>query len=287
MTIFSLNQLLSLAEPLLVGLTLFGLYRVRENRRFPAFTGYLVLRLISTAVLNALLYAHGWLGIERHAAYAAYYYCYFASYLAGACLIFLVMRELFQQLMSPLPGLHRLGTAAFRWIGIISLVFAAASLVFPFSGNRSLFVSLPSEVMRCVSLLELCLLALLAFSVRTLGLPLRSRVFGIGFGFGLFACMDFVSSAIAFRHPSLSSTANLIAQAGMTVGLLLWAAYFLLPEPERRVVTMPATSTLLKWNEVAVALGHPAAQVALVQSTDFFLEDVEKVVDRIFARNSI
>jgi hypothetical protein len=49
-----------------------------------------------------------------------------------------------------------------------------------------------------------------------------------------------------------------------------------------------ANSQLLRWNEIALALGHSGGQVVLTPATKpFFLEEVEKTVDRVMSRNSI
>jgi hypothetical protein len=49
---------------------------------------------------------------------------------------------------------------------------------------------------------------------------------------------------------------------------------------------MPANSTIYRWNEIASALGHTGTQVAVQQpSNGFFLTDVERVVEKVLARN--
>ena len=284
---FSAYEIFCVLEPVLIAATLFAFVKGRDKKEFPTFAAYLVWRISSILALNVLLYEHNIFHIDRHHAYAAYYYAYIVSYLAGAGMIFFVIRQMFGIIMAPLPGLKRLGLIAFKWVAISSVVLALASVVFPMGSGKSLFVSIPIDLMRCVSLLQLSLLAFLAVSVQTLGLSYRSRAFGISMGFGLLACMDFLATALAFQHPNLSSTINLVAQAGTDIALLLWTIYFALPEPARQPITLPVSSPLLKWNEIAMALGHPPPQVALSQSSEFFLDDVEKVVDRILARNSM
>jgi hypothetical protein len=62
--------------------------------------------------------------------------------------------------------------------------------------------------------------------------------------------------------------------------------YSVIPEPARRPVLMPASSTIHRWNEIASALGHTGTQVAAQQpATSFFLSDVERVVEKVLARN--
>jgi hypothetical protein len=62
--------------------------------------------------------------------------------------------------------------------------------------------------------------------------------------------------------------------------------YWILPEPARKPVLVPASSTIYRWNEIASALGHTGTQVAVQQpANSFFLSDVERVVEKVLARN--
>jgi hypothetical protein len=48
---------------------------------------------------------------------------------------------------------------------------------------------------------------------------------------------------------------------------------------------LPVNSTILRWNEIASALGHTGTQVAVQPAGGFFLTDVEKAVETALARN--
>ncbi len=68
--------------------------------------------------------------------------------------------------------------------------------------------------------------------------------------------------------------------------LAIWMTYCILPEPVRKPVLMPASSTIYRWNEIASALGHTGTRVAVQQpANSFFLSDVERVVEKVLARN--
>jgi hypothetical protein len=68
--------------------------------------------------------------------------------------------------------------------------------------------------------------------------------------------------------------------------LAIWMIYCILPEPVRRPILMPASSTIYRWNEIASALGHTGTRVAVQQpANSFFLSDVERVVEKVLARN--
>jgi hypothetical protein len=48
---------------------------------------------------------------------------------------------------------------------------------------------------------------------------------------------------------------------------------------------MPANSTILRWNEIASALGHTGTQVSVQPAEGFVLTDVERVVEGVLRRN--
>ena len=51
-------------------------------------------------------------------------------------------------------------------------------------------------------------------------------------------------------------------------------------------IVVAANSTIYRWNEIASALGHKGANVAVPQpANSFFLTDVEKVVEKVLTRN--
>jgi hypothetical protein len=71
--------------------------------------------------------------------------------------------------------------------------------------------------------------------------------------------------------------------------LSVWSGYFLQQEPARRAAILDPSSPLARWNEIATTLGSsaPRVPVVAVPASDFFLQDVEKVVDRILIKNSL
>jgi len=143
--------------------------------------------------------------------------------------------------------------------------------------------------MRCVTIMELCLVAFLALTIHALGRSFRSRLFGIGMGFGLQAAMDLVGSALIVRFPGTSSPVNLVLQIATPLVLLVWTAYFVLPEPasERSMIVLPPSSVMARWNALAKGIGQTPEAAVATPTTGFFLQDIEGVVDRVLAKNPV
>lgn len=280
------------AEPFLMALALFALWRSKEyKQRFRALFVYFALRAAALLALTGVLHSHAWLHIPRKTAYLWYFLTYWSAYLVGAIVIFCVMQELFRNAMEPLPGLKRLGSIVFRWVACASLVAAFAALLAPNVSGYRLAVIACNEVMRCASIFILCLLFFLMFTANKLGLSYRSRIFGVCFGFGVLAAGDLVESALLvnYVHGSMmSSTLSIIDTLANVASTAIWVTFFLVKEPARQPVLLPATSSLSRWNEIATALGHGRNRIVVpAPAHDFFLQDVEKVVDRILTKNSL
>ncbi len=279
------------AEPLLMVVTMMALLRSREQRRFPALFAYVSLRLGSSVVLHLLLQVHRVITISEKAAYAWYFYTYWLTYVAGAVVVFLVIQEMFQSSMDPFPGLKWLGTISFRWVACISFVAAAAALLTPGSKGDKFLLAMVAQVMRCESIFILSLLLFLMLAAGKLGLSYRSRVFGISFGFGIMAAGDLVVSAtfLHFGHNMMTSTISVVTTSASILTLGVWSGYFMQREPARQAAVLDPSSPLARWNEIATTLGHSEPRVPVVPApaSNFFLQDVEKVVDRILIKNSL
>jgi hypothetical protein len=288
MSLHAAREMLSISEPCLLAATLYAFARGKGYRGFPAFGAYLVCRLGLCALLLGLLYSVRFSLVEKHLAYGVYYYVYWIGYLVGAGIALLLIQEIFRHLMQPLPGLGRYGLMAFRWVTLTSVMIALALAIYPSGQNRHPLVAATSGAMRCMSVLEICLLAFVLVSMQTLRLSPRSRQFGIALGLGLIAAADLFGSAFAFGQSSLASIAGLGTQVLVTLVCVLWTGYFLQTPVEDERVAASTAPWLQRWNEIADALSQSTPpQVALTSPDRFFLKDVERVVDRILEKNSI
>ena len=281
-------NVLEVAEPVLIALALLFFVKSGRSKQFPMMTSYLGLRAASAAILEVILNLHRFTPISETLQYSLYFYTYWTSYTVTAITIFFVIREIFCHVTEPVPGIRRFGLLAFNWVAVISGIISISAAL-PLKGLGAGLMAIGFQVMRCVSILELCLLAFLALFIHSLGRSFRSLAFGISLGFGLQAGMELITSLVATRSPHLDSNMNIVLQVAITLVLGAWIGYFLTPEPqaEREAITLPVSSPLIRWNEIATALGHSTPHVVVGQSSATFLQDVEQVVDKILTKNSI
>lgn len=285
-----LLHLLVNVEPWLDLIAFLAIFKGGLSKRFPAMTFFLGFRCLTNAGLYFILNENHFFTVSASTQTLTYIYGYWGCYLLGAVAIFFALQETFTAVMQPVPGLQRLGLMVFRWVSIASAIVLIGMSTSTNKYPNTIFASyLGVQMMRCISILEVCLLAYLALSVHSLGRSFRGRVFGIGLGFGLEAIGGMISSVMLSKPGTIWSAGNLVLETASILTLLTWSAYFLLPEPkeESEPITLPVTSPLLRWNEIANALGQRPAHVALgTASSAFFLQDVENVVEKVLTKSS-
>jgi hypothetical protein len=255
------------------------------HHRFPATASYLVLHAVSDVALLVVLRleATPW-GESRHLG-MVYFFGYFAMYLASAALLFFISIEIFRSALAAFPGISKLAIVIFRWAAVVSVIVSLTSISYSHKGIHIL-ADVSYGLMRSVSVLELCLLAFLCLSMNALRLTVRDLSFGIALGFGLMCSGDFIVSSLSAHIKSLVDPLQFVAEGVILATLAVWAVYCLLPEPAPKPVLMAANSTIYRWNEIASALGHTGTKVAVAQpANSFFLTDVERVVEKVLARN--
>ena len=267
-------------EVLFLSAALYCVYRAEKSRIYPEFWQFLIFCIATQSIQLVDATLNGLRMISGVHAYYVYFYVYWVSYGVGAVLMLRVLHEMFRHAVRSIPGVQKLGEPIFFWAITISVILAFASGVTPHTSGMSLLLASAQVLMRSQSVLALCMVAFLAFASQTLGVPFRSRIFGVTFGFALMAMNDLVATAFAWRFPSLAASGNVIHEGVYLGAIGIWAGYFLQAEPERRLVTMPVTSPLMRWNDIAQTLGNPAGQIA-VSYPPTFMTDVFDLVENV------
>ena len=262
-------------------------WRKGLHRRFPAMGIYLGLRAISAPLLLLVLSKESqpW-GRDFHLG-QVYFFGFFATYLASTLLLFFICIEVFRSALAAFPGIAKLAIVIFRWAALVSMIVSLSSISYAHKGI-SILADVSYGLMRSTSVLELCLLAFLCLSMNALRLTVRDLSFGIALGFGVMSSADFIIASWISRvaSPSLIDPLQFVYESLILGTLAIWMVYSILPEPPLKPVLMPASSTIYRWNEIASALGHTGTQVAVQQpANSFFLSDVERMVEKVLARN--
>jgi hypothetical protein len=250
-------------EPVLCAMLIFFLVRSKVVRQFFSLVLFLSVKLACSVICIPLLdFASK--GIERHVAYAAFFYVYWISYAFEAILSLVMIYSIFKLAMAPLQGLQTLGMLIFRWVAAISVAVAIGVALTPHLTGIKFLVTMVTQLQQTSSILTLCLLLFVCFAIRPMGLSFRSRIFGVSLGLGLLATISLVDSAWISHSPNMNSSALSVMNAvAVVLALLTWSAYFAFPEPKRRIIVLPTTSPFLRWNQISMALGDDPGYVAV------------------------
>ncbi len=254
---------LAYVEPIGTALALLYIFRAREHKTYHGLTFLLSVRFVSNLVCIGLIQLCHSRIFPRTVTYPFYFYTYWGSFAVEACLAFYMVLNIFRVAMAPLEGLRKLGMLIFQWAAAISVILATVLSISPFKSTATLLSHFLTAFQQVSSVITLCLLLFVCFAIRPLGLNLRSRVFGVALGLGLTSTASLAQAAWFSPKGSLYTTANLIAAIGGAMSLLVWSAYFALPEPKRRIIVLPTTSPFLRWNQISEVLGDNPGYVAI------------------------
>jgi hypothetical protein len=175
-----------------------------------------------------------------------------------------VICSMYRLAMAPLKGLHSLGMLVFKWVATISTLVALGSAFAPHMTTVNYLIGFVSQMQRTQSILILCLLLFVCFAIRPMGLSYRSRIFGVSLGLGVMATTDMIQSAwIHGASSTMYGIFSVVGNAAVCLTLATWTVYFILPEPQRRLITLPTTSPFLRWNQISEILGDSPGHVAI------------------------
>ena len=262
MTAHGVVNFISYLDPLCCALVLISLLRSGSARKFASLTALLAVRLTAgVTCLSLLALSHQF--VERHLAYRLYFYVYWASYAAEAVLSLIVIYGIFKLAMAPLKGLATLGILVFRWAAAISVALAIGMAIAPHVSGLNFLVATVTQLQQTTSILTLCLLLFVCFAIRPMGLTYQSRIFGVSLGLGMMATVNLVDAAWLSHNSNMYSTVNIVGGLSGCIALFMWAAYFTLPEPKRRMIILPTTSPFLRWNQISMVLGDDPGYVAI------------------------
>jgi hypothetical protein len=277
------SALIWVTAPILQLLCLYFLYRRKLLGQFRWLAWFFVFVTVKAGVL-----------------FVCYHYAkqgswtYYAAYWTGTALqdIFMlpVLYEIFCAAFKPFAGLQDLAKVLFKWAA--ACIFFVGFVVFvtmPASqpSKVNLLIVGVNDFERIVRVMECGLLMFLFIGSQHLGVAKSNRVFGFALGFGVDAFFQLVLySALASSHISKMPRLAQLLPVVYYVSLLIWVGYLIQPERQRERVHIPLDSPLLRWNEVALALGH-STKVAINGAPEPFMPTVERMVEQVMQKEML
>jgi hypothetical protein len=262
LTTESLTMALAYADPLLCLAALASLIRTNAAKQFRFLAALLATRMVASGVEFFLLKYSVHL-VGGHLGYVIYFYVYWSAFAIESILMLAVICSMYRLAMAPLKGLQNLGMLIFSWVAGISVLLALGLSAAPHITTTRYIINFVSQMQRTQSILLLCLLLFVCFAIRPMGLSHSSRIFGVSLGLGIMAAADLVQSAWITQVVGMYVRINVVHDSAVCFTLLTWAVYFAIPEPKRRIITLPTTSPFLRWNQISEVLGDNPGHVAI------------------------
>lgn len=257
------------------------LYRRKLHKEYYFFFCYLLFEGITGAIvepLSIVLYKN-----------VTYFYVFWVQTALGDIFAFAVFYELFCAAFKPFAGLRDMAQVVFRWAALALLlvgvvVFCSSALP---SFQRVTLIVVNME--RAICVMQCGMLLFLLMGSSYLGLSKKNIVFGVSLGFGLTAVVNLLfltlTTVFGYYHLLVYRVFDLSSAVVGTTVIAMWTWYIANPEPARETINVPVTSPLLRWNEVAMALGHSGGRVAFVEQSDSFMPNVERMVEEVMKRD--
>jgi hypothetical protein len=272
--------------PILHLLCVYLIYRRKLLPQFKFFASLLAFQAVKSVFLFFLFRRSAqdpWL----------YYYGYWVTTAMADMATIPVLYEIFCAAFKPFAGLQDLVKVVFKWAAAATLmigllVFLSSPTTTPGHGSGYWIASSIHDFGRIVRVMQCALLMFLFMGSQHLGVNWRNRVFGFALGLGVVAfCQLLVYSALVNSHISKVPMLQKLAPEAYYLALLIWVAYLAVPAPAREALHIPVASPLLRWNEVALALGHSGGQVAINTSAEPFMPSVERMVEQVMQKEMI
>lgn len=263
MTLVQVVSAMEYANPILCFVALCALCFAKETKHYGALALFLASKVLFLAAQLIVIDRWAWFFANSRIAYKYDFYIYWSGFAVSSILMLVAICSMYRLAMAPLKGLHGLGMLVFKWVAVISVLVALGAAFTPHVTAVNYIIGFVSQMQRTQSILVLCLLLFVCFAIRPMGLSYRSRIFGVSLGLGVMATTDMIQSAWINNVSFMYGLFSLIEAGAVCITLLTWTAYFIVPEPKRRLITLPTTSPFLRWNQISEILGDSPGHVAI------------------------
>jgi hypothetical protein len=275
--------LLWLSCPVLQLFCVYLLYRRKLLKQFSLFASYLLFLTLLNIVRFICFRQFGLASLT-------YYAVYWASTALGEVGIIAVLYEIFCAALSPFAGLHDLAKIVFKWAAVsmlfIGLVIWLSRPVSSAGATYHWIASSIQDFERIVGVMEITLLILLFIGSQQLGISMRGRVFGCALGFGVNALFGLVIYIALVTYKSKTELWSQLLPVGYYACLLIWAGYLVKSDSSVVAAPIPVSSPLLRWNEIALRLGHSGGKVAFI-NPEPYMPDVQRIMKPVLPKEFV
>ena len=255
-----------IAHPVLqTGIAAFML-RHGLHRKFKFFFGYILIQLVSFAVI----FPTSW------NSYSVSFYLYWVCDALSVAFGFAVIHEVFVDVFRLFHTLRDLGTVLFKWAGLVMLLVAGVVSVSTNSSETAPWMQAIITSQRCVRIIQVGMVLFLLFFAHYVGISRRQHSFGIALGFGFFAVIELVLiCSWVGQHLGDPTLLSILNMAAYNATLLVWLGYVVVKSPARD--TAMSLLQPQRWEQSLSDIHHPLPADSLIPM-------FEGMVDRALSR---
>jgi hypothetical protein len=201
------------------------MYTRRLHKNFPIFFFYTLFETFEFLLLFAAYMIGNGLG-------TFYRYAFITTLAGSTALRFGIIQEIFNNVFHDYPRLERLASASMRWVTGL-LILAAIWTAFYSSASAPDNLTMGVRLLeRSVTIIQAGLLLFLFLFSRMFGVSWRSFVFGIAFGFAIFASTELAKWTLELTALTEHSRSllDLLPTGSYHVSVLVWLGYLLAAE---------------------------------------------------------
>jgi hypothetical protein len=213
-------------QPILQSAVAVVVFRRKLHKDFPAFFAFTVVQIVIFAVEFP---------IYRWSTPQAYFNAYWFAAATNVILEFKIIHEVFVDIFRPYPALKDLATALFKWAALIMVLVSVVVISISPGWDDPLLKTI-LVVERCVRVIQCGMVIFLLAFCKQLNVSWRRQSFGIAMGFGLFAGVELLITALFSGSHIVGHKVDLVNMTAYNLGMLLWLCYSLL---NRRQALVP------------------------------------------------
>ena len=240
--VFHFVRLFFLLEPIPCLLTLLLIFRKKLYREIPWFTILMFETIASAAIMFAVWQFGTW---------DQYFVASWIERAIGIVLDFMVILDIIRSLFSGYPSIRRLLVSVLVLVGIAVVAIAvgtAPASIQQFTAIRALAPFILT-IDRGLCMVQTGLIVALFAVSWFFGLSWRNYLFGIPFGYGLYATSRLYLVALFMTGNHIFARVMIATSIAPMVMQLVWLVYFLVPEPSPAAKFKPAAvADLDRWN---------------------------------------
>lgn len=251
-------------QPVLQAAIAVIVYRRKLHREFPIFFTYTLVQI----GLFVIEYP-----VSEWCSSSVYFYTFWAGAGLNVVLAFKIIHEIFLDIFRPYHALRDLGSALFKWAALI-MVLVSVVVISVTPGWDDPLQQTVEVVQRCVRVVQCGLVLFLLAFCKNLGVSRRRLSFGIAMGFGLFAGVELLTTALHSGLHMRGTTMNLLDMGAYNIGMVLWMTYSALNRKAEAVAVLVP----MRWDEALTDI-HPQSG-----GSESLIPMFEHMVDRAFSK---